>query len=873
MKRWLVIGLVLLLFVIVQAALIPVRIDSPGMTGMNSNNDIQELRITDSRYLENGWVDDNLGLIKKRRGINQIGDNNVVVFTATGYFTQEFDYRQIVGLGEGINSVNVPDVSGAIPPDTTLTYTFLSADTSVFNYSVSGQNGSGIQDSVISLAGIASTRNLDVAYMFGRPVFADGESPPMVYQDRSLDTANSAHSQDTSYFDPWMMSLGLEAPGQLRVGIVHETAPPKGTYRYNLVFGNNTAGAGIPSNFIFPDSQKVFLTLFEGRASYRSVEDTAVTLTAELWKQRVGQPWYLLDTIGYWGKEDVYYIDTFSDNNSAFGVATVRANADFNFNFMNNAAIRRPGGIYVADLLGDSVFYDQSTATEAGLGEDSLSVFVDSFYFFAFAYYDPFLDIEGPIGPVSYGRLNSNDCVDCSGGTDTLLVRGGITASTQYERPLWIRVYRSEGGSDTLMLRENLKLYGLFELRARFPYPKDASGVQSLILGHIPDDSLTTGSQYWIDCSDCDYRDNDILQNEFGDALVRPPFVNGIEIPFSDIEFKSGRLWGIGDPLFRDRLYYSEFDAPHDLNATQFLELNEEGNAAIIALEKIPLGEESILFALKNNSTYLIAGYDPEFDLTFLLLSEDIGALSKQAIINTGDEIFFMSPGMKIYSLSGNAPPKEISQPIEDYIDTLFTDFSTASQTIKTFRLNERVCWSDTANSRVLVFNTRQRTWEVESYGSGVRPIGSFRYDSLNAPAYDEFDYWIYQSDSAEEFRVEWAETVDSVAGSGFRYPLIYQTPYVGDGIGLYEIQRAQIMADWDDGDTLIVYVQDNEGSLIDSIRVVSDARSNRIYNVGFAPNIGSYLSLRLKSGSTTDTLVIHSVVANYRKVSNVALQ
>ena len=54
MRRWLVIFAVLVLFVVVQAALIPVRIDSPGATGMNSNFDLQEIRPTDATYLDNG---------------------------------------------------------------------------------------------------------------------------------------------------------------------------------------------------------------------------------------------------------------------------------------------------------------------------------------------------------------------------------------------------------------------------------------------------------------------------------------------------------------------------------------------------------------------------------------------------------------------------------------------------------------------------------------------------------------------------------------------------------------------------------------------------------------------------------------------------
>jgi len=877
-SKWIVTGLVLLLFVVVQAALTPVKIPSPAATGMNSIFDVQELRLTDATFLQNARIDEKIGAVSRRRGTNQIGDNTAQTFVATAFFVDNSttedvnDYRQIVGVGFGINSVNVTD-DNSVTPDTTLTFTFASADTSVLNFAVSDQNGSGIQDSVISYAGIANSKEIDVANVFGRPVFADGETPPMIYSDRFLATANDAHARDTSYFNPWMMSLGLEAPGQLRVGIVHEVAPPKGAYRYNLSFTNNTSGTGIPSAFIFPDSQKVFITLFENEASKRGPDDTVITIAVELWKQKAGGPWYLLDTVNYWGKEDVYYIDTFSDNRSAFGAITVRAKADFDFNIILNATTSRPGAIKINHLLTDSTFYDQSTDQEAGLGEDSLSVFVDSFYAFAYAYYDPYLDIEGPIGPVSYGRLNSNDCTNCSGGTDTLLVRGQIPYSKFFERPRWMRFYRTASPFDTLSKRLDLKLYGLFELRAKFPYPKDTTALQSIILGHVQDDSLSGASLFWADCSDCDYRDNDILFNELGDALVRPPFISGIEIPFSDIEFEGGRLWGIGDPIFPERLYYSDFDRVYNINATQFISLDEESTAAIIAIEKVTVGRETFLYALKNNSIYAIIGYDPEHDLTYQVISENVGALSKEAVINTGDEIFFMSPDMKIYSLSiTGGRPKEISQPIEDYIDTLFTNFSTALTTMVTYRLYDKVIWADTANVRALVFNTRSRIWMLYKYDAAVRYVGSFRYDSLNAPAYDEFDYWLYQNDAGENYRVEQEVAVDSTA-TAFRFPFVYQTPYIGDGEFLYQIVSAKVIANWDDTDTLIVYIVDNEGTFIDSIKTLSDSRSSRLYDIGMPFNQSSYLALRLKSGEDIDSMIIHSVVTKHRRIGKVEIQ
>ena len=63
------------------------------------------------------------------------------------------------------------------------------------------------------------------------------------------------------------------------------------------------------------------------------------------------------------------------------------------------------------------------------------------------------------------------------------------------------------------------------------------------------------------------------------------------------------------------------------------------------------------------------------------------------------------------------------------------------------------------------------------------------------------------------------------------------------------------------------IFIIDNEGTKIDSAKVVSDNRSNRQYRVGFPPHIGSYLALRFESGTTTDTLFLHSYTGYYRRV------
>ena len=104
MSRWIVIFTVLVLFVVVQAALIPMKILSPGATGMNSNFDIQEVKNTDATYMENGELIETPGMYKKRKGLGFRGGNAIRIYGAVGYFEPTRFHKLLTGVTQMPNT-------------------------------------------------------------------------------------------------------------------------------------------------------------------------------------------------------------------------------------------------------------------------------------------------------------------------------------------------------------------------------------------------------------------------------------------------------------------------------------------------------------------------------------------------------------------------------------------------------------------------------------------------------------------------------------------------------------------------------------------------------------------------------------------------
>ena len=858
-------------------------IDAPGSAGMNSRMDVDQVGINESRYTQNGDISEHPGKITKRHGFSFYGDNNAQTFGVYGYKNLKNNYENVIGVVAEIDSVLIMELDSAW-------YVFDNDTFSVAmkEVSVSDDGGSGVQDSIIASSFLAGS-DIDFCDFFGNLIISDGYSIPYVYAPEfgSRTYPEYLHEPDTPYYRPHVVSIGLEAPGQARVGVVQNSGDGlTGLYRYAYKWnlGGATNYTSIPSRWVELNDELSYVTLFE---SFPNGDTSTITDNVELWRQKEGYPWYAIDTLNYYPTAQVVYIDTTADN--AGTLKGITPAALYDIERVVPAGRKTPGALTVFGDIYDTLHVDSVSGI--------LRVANDSVYYVAYSYYNPILDIESPLGPIVY-TVPSDSSV--YGDSDSISMTGLTKSYTrELERAQWIRVYRSKNISKNasgvpITAPNDAVMYCMYELRANQCYPFDSTVYEYVVFpGWISDDSLALGVEAMVYSADTLFVRNDFPVDIDGGIIIRPPFVNQCEIPFSDIEYANWRGWGIGDPLYPTRLYYSEYDNYYDWSPISYFSLGENRGEELVALAKLPYGDGEVLLAFEHNSVYLIAGEDVEFDASIINLTRKCGAISRRAVMSTEDEIFFMSPNMKIYSTTGGTP-KAISNMIENYIDSIFTNYDSAKLNLRTFRTANRVIFFEKNQKKGLAFDLLSRTWQVETYYGKMIPEGSFLHDTTAIAGYDELDWWIWQSglDTVagpiyrgkkfiKELASQGVDTYNNGATSvEYQYPFYYQSPFYGDGEWYYEIQQLQFTAKGDSGKYcyLTIYNENEDSLLVDSVAFFSDvltAPEMRDYRTAFASHEGKRLSIRFwskDSGTATDVFEISDVKIDLRKKAKNAI-
>ncbi len=908
MKKWLVIVLILLLFVVVSAALIPVKIDSPGATGMNSNFDIQEIRPTDAVYLENGELVETPGMYKKRKGLGFRGGNAIRIYGAAGYYEPTRFHKLLTGVTQMPNtnstdSLLLYDSSAAhahaggsgrhwhfddtsiflLSPsdDSTLLGVLRTSDTFAYSVDVSKPIASSGFPKIF--LDYSLVENYQDFVSFNEVIIhTDGSGQPSTYHTQYKPT------EDSSFFSPRSMPMSLEAPGQPRVQLIDYNCatcpdePVEYTYGYEQYDDNSSelGDTGFHSIIVYPKNQAVLIYGFMPRP-YRITDTVFVDSGAggiekrpsgtfpdtriRLYKRRV-----LRDPPSTWARVKAFTMKAGSP--AAILDTGINEVAPFEaFKFRFSDSIPAPGEPWV--------FGVDETGDEIGLpGGGTSGAFFDSLYRVRYAWYDPVRDIEGPMGPISrdtnlvYEQADNDTSV-------SLWTIGNVT--TDIAPAPWIRVYQNVAADEFLHNNDTTLWYLVYQAPVDRDTTLEAGAVnneaQSLFaLGFLPDTAVAAGWEFQdydtTYFSDNHYDNDNYALAEDGSVVTRPPYIDPNTITFTDMEYANGRLWGIGDPLFPARLYFSGIEDMNEWSAIDFLALSETENDEIVALEVIPSGTGQLLYALKRLSVYLITGRDLQYDLEVRKIYARTGAVDRRSTISFEGVIYYLGTDMKIYQIIGTEV-SEISQPIENFLDTFFTDFASALDSVNAYPFMDKICWTHTRSGKTITYQPRYKQWQVVSYHASFIPVGSFYYDtSSNRRGFSSSDNLLFESDSASEFRVEVSHFTDSVPGDSANYLGAIQSPFIGDGEWLYQFNSVDIMGDWDNGDTLKIFIVDSRGVKIDSAKVVSDNRGNRQYRVGFPPHIGSYLALRFESGTLTDTLSLHSYTGYYRRVGKNAV-
>lgn len=899
---------------------------APGAKGINSVVDPNDLAPEFAADLLNFRTDLELGALKARRGLIQH------ITTPTG-----IPGSQLIGLGGYYNSVShIKMLIG-------INYLISGSDTIYANFSRTDTFGLILTDTIGTVdSGLfhgqlpAFSDYYDFEKVNNNMIICDGVNVPWLFKPYRIqtDTVNDTISttfftQPTPTYRPHITSLGLLAPGQLGVSIRNVSSSISGAVRYRYAYQHSSTETdslsypGPASNFIYPDNQQVMLTFFEDRP-HTSVAAADTFNFVSILRQIDNGPWYNIDRLQYFRERSQNatpdYIDSVAPGTDSAGGVWLYVWDSLGMELGSNQSkisdtTPRPGS-FVKDTTRGS--------PRGNLVSDTVDF--SATYWIAYSYYDPVTGFESPLGPST--KISSRD-----GFVDSLPGNNGDSGMVTYrkgytdedDRPSWIRVYRSLANDSTVMI-------GLYELRANLMSNDSVKFYRNWIPGYVTDANALAGTITALMTNwnyGADQPQGDILQHPAGDnwrgiplmdqgnrvitsgsyedhhrvvrnasnalvgpyggAVIRPPYIWGCPIIFSDVQFAMGRMWGIGDPEFPQRLYYSGYDSVYNWSPADYLSMDEDDADEIVAVEKAEGAYGDVLYVFKHNKILMVTGYDPERDLTYFPISTEIGAVRKQAIVKVGRDIYFLSPAYKIYRLRGATEPLEISKPVEDKLVDLFDFYLTGwssygAKKPLAYRLIDHIAWTHEDTSASIVYNFKMNSWSIYEYGypdtSGaaafdVNPHLSVIYDTLQSKAGFRVDN-PYLVDDEGDFWLERDVASDNGTGLTLWPKLSYTSPCYGDGEGLWRIKRVifNMRVDTTKIDTFFVTVLDQDGDSLEAARMATanTGANDEIFEIELPEHEASCVSFKITTvrgiaSTGTTVFTIYSARAYYERV------
>ena len=466
----------------------------------------------------------------------------------------------------------------------------------------------------------------------------------------------------------------------------------------------------------------------------------------------------------------------------------------------------------------------------------------------AYSYYDPITKLESPLSPPVQMRYDSS----IMGISDTLYL-----PYNEAQGFSWIRIYQTVVNTVVVGAKDTTVWYGVMQVR--YPSMLDTSAVGVQKIRSFPmrwaDTTLANG----LDSSDVS-GNNDYPYHFFrtilGDVVLRPPYIYDNQVSFSDMEYVSNRLVGIGDPITPERLYYSErnswFTNVFNWPYFNYLDINEGGTSPLIAIERAEGFGRDALYVFTHGTIYLV---DIE-NGTVEMVESNIGAVSRQSVVKYGKTVYFLAPNMRVYALYGSNAT-DISDPVANWVDSLFTNETTASTNCRLFRLGQSIKFFDTASGVGLSFNTNRGLWSLESYGddSSYIPLGSFGYDSSGTGKVANYNTSVLFSDDAVPLRVESDTTTYDFDDTA--HATAFQTAFFGDGKNFWSLERMQLTvrslrrvwlryAVYDGENALLVSdsIYCGDLSMIGPPIVLANPGADQVIDIGY--NIAKYLSVRI---------------------------
>jgi hypothetical protein len=840
------IALLILALVLTVGAADPVRIQSPASTGWNYTADITELALTDAYWLQNVDLWSTPGAVRPRYSLRSVGNGSLTPKSVEAYYNSERIHRLLWGV---VADTNLFTTTRKRSDSTTQTFSGGS------RYKLNHTNTNGTDISYGTVTGVtpifpnAPSGMLpyyDWTTYNNISILSDGRSQPWMMSslrsfkkgpDTTIFTGVLKFHDDTLAFSPKGYTLGLLAPGQPRAQ-VYNIKRNGGTagrgyyqYRYRYSAQGDTTLWGKPSiasAVVWSDSQAVALSCFEGQAFYPNgtngnLGDYYCRVIVERNYNSAG--WKTLDTILFKASDTFVYVDSFPLSKSSDTVTTVRD------------SLPQPGAPCKFGNLQDTVYKN------VGWGTPFLYVESLKTYWSCYSYYDPATNMESPLGPMF--RCDSLVSQD----TDLVVLYKGYTNLAN--RPGRIRVYRSAGNDSTV-------LYGLFETSSQTPFSTNNYMSMALRVGYVPDSALVDLVLAYQDTAKLPQ--GTYLFDDGGGLVIRPPFLSGCALQLTDVAEFNGRLFGVGDPLYPSRLYYTEYDQPGEWPVTNYIDLEENSTDPLIRL--IKPDESNVLYAFKHGKIFAITGYDVAYDLQFQPISSSIGAVNAKSVCKYQGSVYFVGNDRKVYRLNGGAL-QSISEKIDAFIKSSawLTTYWSAETAARLFVWNENLMFSLDVYGFTLQYECLYDRWQIFQSQSNNRYLGAFTYDSTGSyQGVGARDGWLYGSNLSRYLVEENDRGTDSCGDTAYSYSMIYQTPFFGDGRAMWSIPYCGFTFPTNSGRKITVAAYGQEGSPVsDTIRlsVSSDLSS---YEKGLPYNVSKYVSVRITCDTTRSGMILRDL-------------
>lgn len=852
MKRLAIIVLLSAAAVFGQSVLKVFDVPSPGMGGMNSQFDLDVMRPVDSRYSENIDITDNPGLLQPRKGYAPYDTIQRRLAYATSFYDPTFTWKMIVG-GKYLDSGRVIGSSYDLASASTKSVVLRNSQ-KIFRLMATDTFGVTFAclpaDSNANNTTYGSVRKFTDFCAYDQGMFASAYGRlPVYFSTKSRSTASGSLVDN---YGPKFLEMSIIRPGQPRVQVIDKQGDSGLTgiveYCYAYRSASSIGDTGYHSAIVEAKNQWVLVSQFVCQPRTVAGTDTICVFRRPIARSASLYPsyttydssWKMVAEIILPDTGCAVIVDSGQTCPSGYGSSDIGEMAGWGIDhYAYSNTIKQPGKMVLEGYSNDSI--------SKGF-EYSESVKV------CYSFFDPVTGLESSMSPGKIDRVSL-----------PIAFKSPFTYYTKWRLPriasgysptTHVRVYRS-------IHNDTMTFY--------CEYQGPISNLQPY-LGGIADSVFDDQGDPW------QYLSRTTSYAAFdkdGDKVIRPPLVGPNTITFSDMEYSSGRLWGIGDPLYPSRLYYSGYEDFNDWSAIYYFSMDEGQNDELVAIEGVDGAGGEVLYAFKHNSIYAASGYDPEYDLSIRRLTNQNGAIGRQTVLRVGDLIYFMNTDKVICRLSGGAIDT-ISKVIQDYVDTTFT----TADSIRAYYLDKRVMFAHIYrnDNHWIAYNIESGTWSVEKYNYGFIPVGSFLYDTLqNHKGFDQFSTWLYEKDdSATCLYHEYSGRIDSIR----RLPptgevLVYDTitsvvepVFTGDGEHLWQIRDIQMTAAGDSNTYIVCELRNESGTVLetDSVRINKNVEND--YTVSFAEHTAKYISIRIKGKLS----VLRNCRATVRRVGRAEL-